>query len=69
VRARMPANREEVARLMRQLAEGIGAAHGVKVSVKFNTEFIETINATDADGAMMAVQTDVIGQLENQFVP
>ena len=69
VRARMPANREEVARLMRQLAEGIGAAHGVKVSVKFNTEFIETINATDAGGAMMAVQTDVIGQPENRFVP
>jgi hypothetical protein len=37
--------------------------------VKFNTEFIETINATDADGAMMTVQTDVIGQPENWFVP
>ena len=33
VRARMPADREEVARLMRQLSEGIGAAHGVEVSV------------------------------------
>ncbi|MCO4843189.1 MAG: amidohydrolase [Yoonia sp.] len=45
VRARMPADREEVARLMRQIAHGIGAAHGVKVSVEFNTEFVEAINA------------------------
>ena len=45
VRARMPADREEVARLMRQLAKGIGTAHGVEISVKFDTEFIETINA------------------------
>lgn len=47
VRARMPADREEVARLMRQIAHGIGAAHGVTVSVQFNTEFIETINAAE----------------------
>lgn len=45
VRARMPADREEVARLMRQIAQGIGAAHGVAVAVDFSTEFIETINA------------------------
>jgi len=55
VRARLPADREEVARLMHQLAEGIGAAHGVAVSVKFNTEFIETINATEPTHA--AVRT------------
>jgi metal-dependent amidase/aminoacylase/carboxypeptidase family protein len=47
VRAQVPADREEVARLMRQIAKGIGAAHGVKVSVTFNTEFIETINASE----------------------
>jgi len=45
VRARMPVDREEVARLMSQLTAGIGVAHGVKVSIKFETEFIETINA------------------------
>ena len=45
VRARMPVDREEVARLMSQLTAGIGVAHGVKVSMKFETEFIETINA------------------------
>ena len=53
VRARMPADREEVARLMRQLAEGIGAAHGVTVSVKFNTEFIETTNAPEPTRAVV----------------
>lgn len=45
VRARMPADREEVARLMHQIARGIGAAHGVTVSVTFKTEFIETLNS------------------------
>ena len=54
VRARLPADREEVARLMRQLAEGIGAAHGVTVSVKFNTEFIETINAPEPTHAAVS---------------
>lgn len=52
VRARTPADREEVARLMHQLAQGIGAAHGVKVSVKFNTEFVETINAAEPTRAV-----------------
>ena len=46
VRARLPKDREEVARLMRQIADGIGAAHGVRVTTSFETEFIETINAT-----------------------
>lgn len=53
VRARMPADREEVARLMHQLAQGIGTAHGVTVSVKFNTEFIETINAPEPTQAVV----------------
>ena len=46
VRARMPKDREAVAKLMKQISEGIGAAHGVSVSVAFITEFIETINAS-----------------------
>jgi hippurate hydrolase len=64
----MPANREEVARLMRQLAEGIGAAHGVKVSVKFNTKFIETINATEpthaAIGTALSIGLEADGNRE-----
>lgn len=38
---------------MGQLAEGIGAAHGVTVSLKFNTEFIETINAPEQTRAVV----------------
>ena len=53
VRARIPADREEVARLMHLIAKGIGIAHGVKVSVKFNTEFIETINAPEPTRAVV----------------
>ncbi|MGC1504710.1 MAG: amidohydrolase [Sulfitobacter sp.] len=45
VRARLPADREEVARLMHQMATGIASAHAMSVDVAFNTEFVETINA------------------------
>ncbi|WP_137702727.1 amidohydrolase [Marimonas lutisalis] len=44
-RARSPADREEIESLMRQIAGGVAAAHGVEAEVSFNTEFIETINA------------------------
>lgn len=55
VRARTPEDRQEVARIMDQLATGIGAAHGVTVSVKFNTEFIEAINAPEQTRAVINV--------------
>ncbi len=45
VRARSPGDRESIEALMRQLAEGVAAAHGVSFNFKFDTEFIETINA------------------------
>nr|WP_275116173.1 amidohydrolase [Aliiroseovarius subalbicans] len=45
VRARLPEDRQAIARFMRQIAEGVAAAHGVTVEVSFNTEFVETINA------------------------
>jgi len=44
-RARSTKDRDSVERFMRQISEGIAAAHGVKTSVSFVTEFIETINA------------------------
>lgn len=53
VRARLPKDREEVARLMRQIADGIGAAHGVRVTTSFETEFIETINAAEPTQAIV----------------
>lgn len=58
VRARRPEDRKDAARLMGQLAEGIGAAHGVTVSTQFDTEFIETINAPEQTRAVVeAAQT------------
>lgn len=47
VRARLPDDRTQVERLMRQIADGIAHAHGVSVSVSFKTEFIETLNAAE----------------------
>lgn len=68
VRARVPADREAVARFMRQIAQGIGVAHGVKVHVDFNTEFIETINAPDPARAVVnaarALGLEAIGNRE-----
>ena len=45
VRTRLPQDRQDVERFMRQIVDGIAAAHGVGATVAFNTEFIETINA------------------------
>jgi hippurate hydrolase len=45
VRARLPQDRQDVERFMRQIVDGIAAAHGVVATVTFNTEFIETMNA------------------------
>lgn len=44
VRTKQPADRDQVATLMTQIATGIGAAHDVDVTVDFRTEFIETLN-------------------------
>jgi hippurate hydrolase len=45
VRACVLKDRKAISAFMNQICEGIGDAHGAKVSVAFNTEFIETINA------------------------
>ena len=46
VRARSPEDRLAVEGFMRQIAEGVAAAHGISASVTFDTQFIETINAS-----------------------
>ncbi len=45
VRARLPQDRADVEGFMRQIVDGIAAAHGVRAGTTFKTEFIETINA------------------------
>ena len=45
VRARSPEDRIVIERFMRQISDGVAAAHGVEITMSFNTEFIETINA------------------------
>ncbi|KIN79047.1 amidohydrolase [Sulfitobacter mediterraneus] len=68
VRARSGEDRKAVASLMDQIANGIGAAHGVEVAVSFNTEFIETVNAPEpVEAVLSAGQTrglEVIGDRE-----
>ena len=57
-RARTPADRATIETAMRQIAEGIAAAHGVTARVEFRTEFIETINApVPTDAVVRAAQT------------
>ena len=55
VRARAPVDRQNIETLMRQIANGVGAAHGVEIVVSFNTEFIETINSTAPTQAVVRV--------------
>ncbi len=45
VRARLPEDRKAVKHLMQQIVDGMAATHNVEMSLSFNTEFIETINA------------------------
>ncbi len=53
VRARSPEDRMAIEGYMRQIAEGIAAAHGVTAEMTFNTEFIETINASGPTEAVV----------------
>lgn len=55
VRARSPEDREQIERLMRQIAQGIASAHGVEIGFDFRTEFIETINAETPTKAVIRV--------------
>lgn len=52
VRTRQPQDRKTVDRYMRQIVGGIAQAHGVEVSVTFNTEFVEVINAPEPTQAV-----------------
>lgn len=51
-RARSPEDRVAVEKFMRQISEGVAAAHGVSVTVNCTTEFIETINAPEPTEAV-----------------
>ena len=68
VRARQAADREQVSQLMHQIAQGIAAAHGVSVNVKFDAEFIETINAPEPTRAVIdaanSLGLDTLGSRE-----
>lgn len=53
VRARDPADRIEIERFLRQITDGVVAAHGATATVSFKTEFIEAINAQDPVDAVL----------------
>ncbi|MEP4195669.1 MAG: amidohydrolase [Aliishimia sp.] len=64
-RARLPQDRLDIERFMRQIVDGIATAHGVTAKVQFVTEFIETINAKEPVNAVVqaanAIGLEVIG--------
>ncbi|MGB7285337.1 MAG: amidohydrolase [Salaquimonas sp.] len=68
VRARLPEDRRDVERFMRQIVDGVAAAHGVSATMGFNTEFIETINSkTPTQAVVRAAQSaglETIGDRE-----
>jgi hippurate hydrolase len=53
VRARVPEDRQAVEGFMRQIVAGVAATHGITATMSFNTEFIETINASGPVEAVM----------------
>ncbi len=53
VRARQPQDRAAVERFMRQIADGVAAAHDVTVTMDFDTVFIEVINAAEPTEAVV----------------
>lgn len=57
VRARNPGDRNAVKHLMNQLVGGICSAHGVQGELRFNTEFVEVINARDPVEAVVRTAT------------
>ncbi|MEP6067497.1 MAG: amidohydrolase [Paracoccaceae bacterium] len=62
VRARLPQDRQDVERFMRQIVDGVAAAHGVTATMTFNAEFVETINAEDPTQAV--VRAAIVAGLE-----
>lgn len=54
VRARLPADRRDVERLMRQIVDGVAATHGISAQMRFDTEFVETINAQEPTQAAVS---------------
>jgi hippurate hydrolase len=53
VRARSAEDRTAIARLMRQICDGLAMAHGVSIAMSFETEFIETQNDANAVAALV----------------
>lgn len=56
-RARSLEDRKAAEKFIRQIAEGVAAAHGIESSVKCATEFVETINAAGATEAVYRAAT------------
>jgi hippurate hydrolase len=56
-------DRAEIERLMRQIAKGIATAHDVRIDVRFNTEFEETVNAPDQVRAAMLAASGISDQV------
>ncbi|TMV08476.1 amidohydrolase [Ruegeria sediminis] len=64
IRTMRPEDRTAIERLVRQIAAGVAAAHGIQVETAFNTEFVETNNAETPTEAVYraaeAVGCDVV---------
>ncbi len=57
VRARSPEDRTAIEALMRRMVAGIADAHDVAADTTFNTEFVETINASEPVDAVLRAAT------------
>ena len=66
VRVRLPEERQAVERFMRQIVQGVAAAHAVTATMTFHTEFIETINAeVPTQAVVRAARAQELATIEN----
>ena len=66
-RARLPEDRQAISAFMRQIVDGVAAAHGVSATVRFNTEFIEVINAeTPVDAVVRTARAAGLDTIANR---
>ncbi len=69
IRAREPVDRERTGELMQQIVDGVAATHAIEATLTLNTEFIETINATDPVDAVARVAQSMGIKTNNECEP
>lgn len=69
VRARLPEDRKDIERFMHQIVDGVATTHGITAGMKFNTEFIETINSEIPVKAVVDAANNIGLDVDGECMP